>query len=297
MTDSLAIIVLHWHDEARTSQCLELLRQWRFSDWQIYLIQNGAKFSQSKMYQDLPIHWIETFENKGFAGGNNLGIKKALADGAHYILLLNSDVQVDDGTIGNLMEALRHNPACYAIGPVLIEGQEKHVGGRNIGLFRDTRISAQDWDTDQIFAEVDYVPGTVLMCPSATFREIGLLDEQYFFSGEIADLGMRIKLQGKKSLIQIGSQASHSRLQDEDEKWADLKLYYSLRNRFLFVRKFFPARVSKYLFHWSLVALRQLLGAILMFDLGKARSTSLALRDGLFGRFGNRNHYFQNGLS
>ena len=69
------------------------------------IIIDNASTDESKLYlSKIPKkHWlkiIHNLENKGFAGGNNIGIKKASGD---YIVLLNNDTVVTENWIEKLI--------------------------------------------------------------------------------------------------------------------------------------------------------------------------------------------------
>lgn len=58
--------------------------------------------------------------------------------------------------------------------------------------------------------EVAYVPGVVLLARRGLFETIGLLDEQYFFSGEIADFGKRARDKGYRLCVDLDVHATHN---------------------------------------------------------------------------------------
>ena len=53
---------------------------------------------------------LGTDRNGGYTGGNNVGIRRALADGAGLVLVLNNDIHVRPGCVDNLIEALDRHP-------------------------------------------------------------------------------------------------------------------------------------------------------------------------------------------
>ena len=89
--------------------------------------------------------------------------------------------------------------------------------------------------------DVDDVPGTVALVRRQVFERVGLLDEAYFFGGEMADLCHRARLCGFRSVTDPGARAQHD-LDRSSETRQTLHRYYIVRNRFLFVRKHYPRR-------------------------------------------------------
>src|SRR4051794_39775008 len=85
----LTVVVLDWRDQQQTLRCAQAVsscglsrRAWSRST------MNGARLravsSRSRCRERL-----SSRVNLGYAGGNNLGIKRALGDGTEFILLMN----------------------------------------------------------------------------------------------------------------------------------------------------------------------------------------------------------------
>ena len=73
--------------------------------------------------------------NLGYAGGNNVAIARALEAGAEYVLLLNSDAEVEENADRRASAASARYPEIAVIGPVIVESMEftaYHAGGRDI---------------------------------------------------------------------------------------------------------------------------------------------------------------------
>ena len=139
---------------------------------------------------------------------------------------------------------------------------------------------------------VDYVPGTVFLARRIVFEQVGLLDEQYFFSGEIADFCRRAKAYGHDAFVALDVLAEHdtghapSRLRDT------LYAYYSLRNRYLFVRKHHGSETARLFAYWTGVGSQQIARSLMRGNASRARALFLALAHGLTNRYGNQNAKF-----
>ena len=62
-------------------------------------------------------------ENHGFGKANNIGIKKALDEGADYVFLLNQDAYVEANTIGKLIEVMESDKKIGIASPIHLNGQ------------------------------------------------------------------------------------------------------------------------------------------------------------------------------
>ena len=136
---------------------------------------------------------------------------------------------------------------------------------------------------------MDYVPGTVALVRAEVFRRVGLFDEDYIFSGEMADFCRRAGGQGYASAVCPHARATHA---PGGGARSTLYRYYTLRNRFLYSRKFYPSRRALFACGWSAVGLAMAARSLIQGRPVEARAAWRALRDGLAGRFGNRNALF-----
>ena len=101
----VSIVVLQYNQSAHTLACLESLKPLGAD---VVVVDNASEVQHLKNVE----YWIETnkafsfqllasSENLGYSGGNNLGIKKALADGADAVLILNNDVVLQEMVSGD----------------------------------------------------------------------------------------------------------------------------------------------------------------------------------------------------
>ena len=299
---SLMIVCLNWNDEARTLQCIRSLRGWTTLNPRILVVDNeSTDASHARLSAELdPEELTCSTINLGYSGGNNLGIKRALSEKSDFVLLLNSDAEVAESAIAALVNRLESHPEISILGPVIVEQNADTskciVGGRDMAIYPVTRLIAEPDSFSSVIGfplnEVDYVPGTVFLARGELFSSVGLLDEEYFFSGEIADFCKRARDLGHKACVDLEVSATHVIDQEERDLRNSLYLYYSLRNRFLYISKHYPEeRISKTL-TWLKTGLRRFLGALINRDTSGARAVFLAIQDGLLNRFGNQNGRF-----
>jgi GT2 family glycosyltransferase len=159
------------------------------------------------------------------------------------------------------------------------------AGGKSPVLHHHSHMAAPE-TTEPVYP-VMYVPGTVILARAELFRRVGLLDEAYFFSTEVADLCMQAKSCGYLSVIDTRARAYHAL--SRSSNWRDtLYPYYIIRNRFLFMRK--HHRWQFWLFgFWTLYSLALALKLQLSAKPLTAQAVWLGLLDGLQGRFGGQN--------
>jgi GT2 family glycosyltransferase len=149
---------------------------------------------------------LESPINRGFAGGSNLGIEAALTSGSNAVLLLNNDAVVDGSSVATMLATLGSDPAIGVVGPtVWHRGQCVSAGGRDIARYGRTHLRLREPRGGLL--DVDYVPGAVALVKRQVFECVGLLDEEFFFGGEMADLCHRARQCGFRSVIDSRAQA------------------------------------------------------------------------------------------
>jgi len=288
----LGVIILNWNAAADTLACLGSVLAWETLTPRVWVVDNASSGDDvAQIYAAFPaVSMIQNDNNAGFAGGNNVGIAVALDAGCEEILLLNNDATLTEEDVLRLQAVLRMQPHIGIVGPALWDADHPDTllsaGGKDIAM----HIVSHNYTLpDQAeYLETDYVPGTCVLFRAALFRTIGLLDEAYFFGGEVADFCARARPAGFISVIAPQVRVYH-RLARSSTSREQFHIYYILRNRFLYVRKFYPRR------RWSLFALWVGYGlyvaalALLQRKRWRARAALLGVLDGVRGRYGGQN--------
>src|SRR5437870_10835814 len=97
MTPKISVILIHLNQEADTRECILSLQHITRQNVELIVVDNGSTDgSVDHLQGQFPsVRFVQTGENLGFAGGNNIGIDNALQSGADYVALLNNDTVVD----------------------------------------------------------------------------------------------------------------------------------------------------------------------------------------------------------
>jgi GT2 family glycosyltransferase len=189
-------IVLNWNGWQDTLACVASLLSQDYSNLVIVVVDNYShNDSVTRIAQAYPsILLLETGSNLGFSGGNNVGIRVALDNGAHYVWLLNNDTIAPPDTVTKLVAKAIAKPEAGEIGTVLY-----HM---------DSPATVQAWGGAILYPCAFYrarlvtsphkfSKNTALMAASVllrreTLEQVGLLDEGFFMYYEDSDLSFRI---------------------------------------------------------------------------------------------------------
>jgi GT2 family glycosyltransferase len=243
----IAIVVLHWNHEPDTMECLESLRHSRYENLQIIVVDNASAEAFDRLLQDrFPgLEVIRNPTNLGFPGGMNVGIRRALSDGADIVVCLNNDTVVDVEFMGEIAAAYRARPDAAALAPLELQyfnsATVVSLGGR-IGLLR-SEIGFYGKPASAIPDEIrttGMLCGACMVFASATLKELGLFEPEYFFGFEDREYGMRILKSGREILLAPRARFRHKRAHSTGSKFNSMRAYFEVRNWILFARREFP---------------------------------------------------------
>jgi len=288
---SLAVVILNWNAASRTIRSVRSVASWYHLCPTVWIADNGSRQDDiDALAQACPdAQIVRNGTNLGFAGGNNAAIHQALKAGAQAILLLNNDAFIREHDAARLGATLLSDARIGMAGPLLYDASERSrllsAGGRDIGRHINTHHTRPR--RGEPIVDVHYVPGTVVVIRGDVLRTLGLLDERYFFSGEVADLCERARRASYRCVVDARARALHAQHAPSRLR-ATLYAYYALRNRFLFAAKFWPRRPWLQAF-WLAYGLGIAVAARLAGRSAHARAMYLAVVDGMRGWWGDQN--------
>lgn len=206
------VLVLNYRAWWDTLACLRALERLDYPRWRLLLLDNASdNDSVARIRAAFPeVRLVELERNLGFAGGNNLGIRQALAEGADYVWLLNPDAQPDPGALSAMVRLAEADPGLGAVGAVVCdmdrpERVQAWGGGEVVlkwGLIRLLSHPAQ-------MPRLSYISGASLLIRRKALERVGLLDEGFFMYGEDCDYGLRLRKAGFRLGVAPGARVLH----------------------------------------------------------------------------------------
>ena len=194
--------------------------------------------------------------NRGFAGGNNLAYRLAIANHCFdYVWFLNNDTEVEINTLSLMLEHMQSDARIGICGSTLVYAHDRKtiqaLGGAVykpwVGLLTELGQGGtwpQPVDQASVEAKMSYVSGASMLTSTVFLERVGLMSEDYFLYYEELDWAMRAKRDGfrlgyasaavvyHKEGAVLGSGKSIQR--------SKLAEYYGLRNKLVITRKYFP---------------------------------------------------------
>lgn len=216
------VVILNWNGAADTLACLDALERRTHPDADVLVIDNGSRPDDlARLRERRAARGAFTLHteprNLGFAGGVNVGIRRAQREGYDAVALLNNDATPEPGWLAALDAALERSGAAIATGLLLRASDDPAVhgtidtAGDCLSIWGmpfprgrdDARAAAPAGGT--VFA----ASGGASLYRTALFDEIGGFDDTFFAYFEDVDLSFRARLAGRGTVYEPEAIAYH----------------------------------------------------------------------------------------
>jgi len=210
-TADLAVVIVNTADDEWLARCLPTLpRHAGSARLDVVVIANGEDSSHG-VTASFPWSRGFTSPNRGFAYANNRGIEQV---DARYVLLLNPDTEILEGTFDEIVRLLDERPDVGAVGVRQVDAAGElaptiHRFPSPMRALGDA-FSSERWpvhpsslgervlDPEAYEREIecDWVLGAFLLLRREALMSAGVLDERFFLYCEEPDICLRIKQAG-----------------------------------------------------------------------------------------------------
>lgn len=250
-TPSVAIVILNWNGKKLLEKFLPIIFSSAYENYSVVVADNGSTDNSIEFLKEFypQVQLIINNINKGFAKGYNDALKLVTAD---YYVLLNNDVEVQQGWIKPVIALMESDKLIAACQPKVLSYSDKKsfeyagaCGGwiDSYGypfargrVFDVCEIDKGQYDNvEQIF----WATGACLFVRAEAFHSSGGFDEYFFAHQEEIDLCWRLQLGGYKIFVQPASIIYHiggGTLPVGDKR----KVYLNFRNNLIMLTKNLP---------------------------------------------------------
>ena len=218
---NLSIIIVTYNSNEFLKECLQSLHNKTNDEIEVFVVDNNS-FDGSPELVESEFPWVKLIRNKknlGFAAANNQAIKQCKG---RYIMLLNSDTVMLDGSVEKILTFMDQYEKAGIVGCKLLntDGTLQPSVTSFPNVLKDTvaislkgsvlqntplaraliskigkifSFSASRFDDHSKTKEIDFPRGACFTIRRKVIDEIGLLDDNYFFTGEEMDFAYRAK--------------------------------------------------------------------------------------------------------
>ncbi len=255
---TLDIVIVDYNAGALVRECLESLaahRPERVRLERVVVVDNASRVPTSTVLDvaGIPLEVLRNERNVGFGAACNQG---AQASGADYVLFLNPDTRLEQGSLDVPVEYLEEpaNGRTGIVGIQLVDEMGRvtqtcsefpravHFLNRALGLdrfdperFRSGTMSY--WDHSETRA-VDQVMGAFFLVRRELFERLGGFDRRFFVYFEEVDFAFRARQAGYESVFVAEARAVHVG-RGTTESIKAFRLFLILRSRLEYAGKHF----------------------------------------------------------
>ena len=236
----VTVVVLNWNRWPDTVACLASLQQQDYPNFNVLVVDNDSSDGSVEQIQAaMPdVEVLQSGANLGFGGGCNVGIRRALANGADYVWLINSDSTADPHALSALVDVAEQNPALGSVGSVLYEvdapEQVQLWGGGRVRLCcGQSRHQLKP-------GRIDFISGASVLLRGTAIEAVGMFDDAAFFMyWEDTDLAFRLRGAGWQLAVAQDSRVWHKQSASLG-KGSPLLDEYFTRSGVRFLRRYAP---------------------------------------------------------
>jgi GT2 family glycosyltransferase len=182
-------------------------------------------------------------ENKGFAEGNNVGIREARG---RYVVLANNDTQADPRFLEQLVLAAKRGTRVGMVAPKILNFYDRNlidsVGGLVLcrdGIAQGRGRGEEDCGQYDHLDEVLMPSACAALYRREVFDDVGLFDERFFAYCEDSDLGLRARRAGWEAISAPQAVVYH-KYSASSSTYSPLKMYLVERNHYWVTLKNLP---------------------------------------------------------
>lgn len=250
MKRRVAIVIVNYNTFLDTKECVESLKKVsrQVADFTVIVVDNASTKMDPEREAFLQINtiYLRTQENKGFSGGNNIGIKYAVEHEYDYVLLLNNDTLVEPDFLDVLVtRAENKGEFGIAIGKIYYASDRLrlwYAGGTvnmKLGMVYQRGFNELDvgqWDIEE---EVQFVTGCMMLIPVNVIRKVGLLEESFFLYAEDLEYSLRMS-KNEYKMYYIPSSVIYHKVGASSgrENVSSNTQYYMIRNQLYCMRSY-----------------------------------------------------------
>ncbi|SFV03129.1 glycosyltransferase family 2 protein [Butyrivibrio sp. INlla21] len=237
----LGLVVLNYNDSETTVSFLNQIQKYGIIE-KIVVVDNHSSddsFTRLKELDNDKIDVIQTNENRGYAAGNNYGVKYLTKEYApKCIIISNPDVFFEESVIETMLGYLEKLPGAAAVTCKMncLSGIKLPIAWKlpkykdclvqDSYIFKKVFGDPLEYKEDRLKSEislVDVLPGSMFMTKTEAFDKVGGFDEHTFLYYEENILAYKFQKAGYKSYLINNCSYDHKHSVSIDKNIASVK--------------------------------------------------------------------------
>ncbi len=293
-------VVVTWNGREVIGPCLESLRPAMARGCHVVVVDNASTDgTPAAVEAGFPgVELLPQATNLGFGGGNNVGIRRALAQGASHVLFLNQDATLAPDAVDELLAASERHPEAGTVSAKIYfqdrPGTLWFAGATfSVRTGRTRDIGSGEVDRGQYDRESPIQRGTAcaMLVTRRYLESVGFFDEALFLYGEEMNLTLRARGSGLVNYFAPRARAWHRVSSSTGGAASGEYLYYHTRNTLHLIHRHAPLRSRSLSVARDALVLLVMLGSIVTMrtlPLSSVRAVLAGAKDFARRRMGER---------
>ena len=254
----IGIVILNYNDYETTNSFVNKIINYKVID-KILVVDNKSSDDSYKKLQRLKNDHIDVVcsdKNKGYAYGNNYGVKyleKKYKD-IDYIIISNPDIIVDEKDIEKLKKDLDENQNISVVAPVIHEYNKIIRGWKeptylqelclNMNYFHKFATKSMQYKDDYYtgtLTRVEVVHGCFFMIRLKDFKKVDYFDEGTFLYYEENILARKLKNNNMLTYVDLDTNIIHNYSVSVSKSINNIKRYKILKDS----QKYYEVKYNK----------------------------------------------------
>lgn len=243
-TPTISFITVCYNGFNDTCELIESLQKTIHSvSYEVIVVDNASIRNEAQQLKNKypEITAIRSEQNLGFAGGNNIGIRKATGK---YIFLINNDTFIEEDGLHYLVERLEERPEIGAVSPkIRFAFPPRHIQFAGFTplsyiTLRNESIGFGCPDNGEFDTphSSPYLHGAAMILKREAIEKAGLMSESYFLYYEEMDWCEALRRAGYELWYEPQCTIFHKESQSTGQS-SPLRIFYMTRNRMLFAKR------------------------------------------------------------
>ncbi len=251
----VAAIVLHYMHIDDTIRCITALLNQTYAAAHIYIVSNDETADAfdflARQFANCTV--IQSPENLGYAGGNNIALSLARTQGFDFMWLVNPDTVAPPEYLSTMVAIADLHPDVSVYGSQILYGDRPETvwfaGGSvtwDNGLeSKHCHIGKPTHTVPPTPIPSDYITGASLIFRANLLDDVGYIPEDYFLYFEETHWCLSAKNKGHKIVTFPQAALYHHKRSEEGGAPTPTFLYYYVRNAFLLCTTMRPDQIPQ----------------------------------------------------
>jgi hypothetical protein len=252
MNKKVGIVSINWNNFKDTREFIHSILSISYKNYILIIVDNNSTDNSLEMLEDEfkeqvkngKIIFIKSEINRGFASGNNLGIRYAIDAQCDLVLMINNDTVVSPDFLEPMIDRMYSSKNIGVVTGKIYYYDNKNLLWSIGGELNLLKASAKYYGTNVIdkgqfdkIEKLGVASGCFMLMDCSMLKKIGLLSEQYFFRGEEWEFSYRVRKNGYEIAFEPKARIYH-KVSRSHNRFSYYDIYSAYRGKLIFSKSY-----------------------------------------------------------